>query len=745
MVRRHNLFLAAVCCAFLAACSSINSSAPQAPDLVGQLATADLSARPPQSHPSRTEFASGDRSRPLADEYPGVDAGPASRPEFDGVAKGRNGYELNFNDAGLAELVKVVLSDTLEIPYVFDPRVQGRVTLSTGGPVTREELLSILETVLSMNRGALVADGKMYRIVPDTGGQQVGGAAIDYASERRRVGAGYGMSAVSLKYVSSETMMRMLGSFAGENALKATVQKNLLIIRGASKERQSLIEIATMFDVDWMKGQSAGIYTLKSASPAEIIVELQQVFQSEGQGAGLVNFQPINRLNAVLVLTQKIALLEKAGQWIARLDRSSAEGDNYYVYRVENGKAKDMAAILNATFGSGNGSTVRGAEEAEVAPNKGAAKIASLDPGDGVGGSSSGDNDSHNGGPLSRSSASSSSSSSSSSSASNDVTAGLPGGNGSQGDAGASGDVRIIPDEINNKLLIRAPGRIYRKILAVLYRIDRPPLQVLINATLAEVTLNDNLQYGVQFYLQKKDGKGGGFGFTNGPKIEIAPAVPGLNFIIGSTTSPRVVLDALSSETSVRVVSSPSVVVLHNQPATLQVGDEVPIATRQVSSVTDADAPLVNEIRFRDTGVILKVTPRINSNGLVTMEVQQEISSVVNANAAGEASTLTPTISQRRIASMIAVQDGQMVVLGGLISEQTDNDKRRVPVLNRIPLIGDVVGETSRAKTRKELIVFLQPKIIQEAADAAQVAEELRSRMQFLAPQPGPKSPARFK
>jgi general secretion pathway protein D len=732
MYRRHKLFLAGLACMFLAACSSLRETAgPGSPDLISELSTADLGATRQQRPDPRTEFASGDPSRPRVHEYPGEDQAPVRRANFDGVSKGRDGYELNFDDAGLGDFVKVVLSDTLAIPYVMDPRIQGRVTVSTGGPVSREELLSLLEAVLAMNRGAMIAEGRMYRIVPDTGGQHVGAVNIDYVAERRQGGAGYGISVMPLRYVSADTMMRMLKSFAGENALKASVHKNVFMIRGAGKERQSLVEIATMFDVDWMKGQSAGIYVLKSASPPEIIAELQQVFQTEGQGGGLVNFQPVNRLNAVLVLTQKPALLEKVGQWIARLDRSSAEGnDNYYVYRLENGKAKDVAALLNDTFGSGRGG-VRAAEESEVAPDKGAAKISSAD---------SSETESSAAEPETKAETRLSSSGTSSSPAIKaDVTVGLSPGADS---LAPSGEVRIIADKVNNKLLIRAPARVYRKILSVLYRIDRAPLQVMINATLAEVTLTDDLKYGVQFYLQ---GKAGTFGFSTGDAVTIDPTAPGLNFMFGARGTPKVIIDALATETAVRVVSSPTVVVLHNQAATLQVGDEVPVATRQVSSVTDPDAPLVNEVQFRDTGVILKVTPRINSNGLVTMDVQQEISSVVASTAEGDAATLTPTISQRRISSMIAVQDGQMVVLGGLISEQSDKQKSRVPVINRIPILGDVIGDTSRSKQRKELIVFLQPRVIKDGADASQLAEEVRSRMQFLAPPQASKGAVRFK
>jgi general secretion pathway protein D len=295
--------------------------------------------------------------------------------------------------------------------------------------------------------------------------------------------------------------------------------------------------------------------------------------------------------------------------------------------------------------------------------------------------------------------------------------------------------VRITPDERNNKLLIKASARDYRKILSLLKRIDQPPMQVLINATLAEVTLNDNLAYGVQFFLQKNEGKDGLLGFTNGQEISIGPTAPGLNFIIGNIASnPRIILDALARETAVRVVSSPSVVVLHNQPATLQVGDEVPITTRAAQSVQDPDAPLVTEVEYKNTGVILKVTPRINSNGLVTMEIEQEISAVSRTTSTD---SLTPTISQRRISSTIAVQSGQMVVLGGLISEQLDHEKSRIPVFGKIPYIGDVIGgSTGAGRARTELVVFLQPSVIRDPQDASNVAQAVRASMQSLAPRP---------
>jgi general secretion pathway protein D len=284
-------------------------------------------------------------------------------------------------------------------------------------------------------------------------------------------------------------------------------------------------------------------------------------------------------------------------------------------------------------------------------------------------------------------------------------------------------------------LLIKASGRDLRKILGILRSIDTPPLQVLINATLAEVRLNDNLEYGVQFFLQQNQGKTGTLGFSNGSQIGIAPSAPGLNFIVGSlVNNPRIILDALAKETSVRIVSSPSVVALHNRPATLTVGDEVPFASRSAVSVISPDAPVVNEIEYKKTGVILTVTPRINSNGLVTMEIEQEISAVARTSTGD---TLTPTINQRKIATTIAVQSGQMVVLGGLISEGLEYEKSSIPVLGKIPYLGDILGgNTLKTKVRTELVIFLQPLVIRDPQDASRAAEEVRARLQSLAPRP---------
>jgi general secretion pathway protein D len=726
------------------------------PDELTKLSNADLSPATPVSyHPQFTHNVATTGS--ISEKYPG-DNRVASIPRdlYQGIRQTASGYELNFNDTEISELAKVILKDTLGITYVFDSHVEGRVTLSTGGPVTRAELLSILESVLATYHAALLIENNVYRIVPEADARQQGIAAFDYVRESREVGPGYGVSIFALKYVSTDAILRMLdGLLLKQDDLRASVYNNLLFIRGTSQVRQSVVDIVSMFDVDWMKGQSAGLFKLQNSSPEDVIHELQQVFQSEHQGKGIVRFQPIARLNAILVLAPRSQTINKVQEWISRLDRSGADDDNYYVYRVENGRARDLAHLLMAAFSGSGGGSVRGAEEKEVAPTLSASRTSSTF-GSGFGSSSNGPGSSSSSGGFgsstsgfSNTSDSSGSSSSSNSgplkstpptSASSDDSSDEVSASSSNSSASSSDQVRITPDERNNKLLIKASERNYRKILQILRRIDQPPLQVLINATLAEVTLNDNLAYGVQFFLQKNAGKNGALGFSTGDALAISGVTPGLNLIAGNVANPKVILDALAKETTVRVVSSPSVVVVHNQPATLEVGDEVPIITREAQSVINPDSPTVNEIEFKNTGVILNVTPRINSNGLVTMEIQQEVSAVQDPTGTGSSSgtqTLTPTISQRRVTSTIAVQSGQMVVLGGLIREQVNHEKQRIPVLEKIPYLGDVIGgDTTSAKTRTELIVFIRPTVIRDPEDAANAAEALRGGMESLAPRP---------
>jgi general secretion pathway protein D len=302
--------------------------------------------------------------------------------------------------------------------------------------------------------------------------------------------------------------------------------------------------------------------------------------------------------------------------------------------------------------------------------------------------------------------------------------------------------VRITADAVNNSLLIYADPGSYRTIEATLQQIDQPQLQVAIDATIAEVTLNNELSYGVQFFLTSKN-----FGLRpdNGsilntqslsPTTAVAStagaaanafinrAFPGFNFLIGSEAQPSAILDALHTVTSVKVLSNPSLVVINNQVATLQVGDVVPVSTGSATVLTTNNT-VVNTIDYRNTGIILRVSPRINVNGNVRLDVEQEISNVTPATA----TSLTPTVSERRVKSSISVATGQTVLLAGLISEQQNGTRSGIPLLDEIPGLGDAFSRQGKKGTRTELIIFVRPQIIRDGNDASQVAEELRSKL----------------
>ena len=277
----------------------------------------------------------------------------------------------------------------------------------------------------------------------------------------------------------------------------------------------------------------------------------------------------------------------------------------------------------------------------------------------------------------------------------------------------------------------------YRVIERALRDVDRPRLQVAIDATVAEITLTDDLKFGVQYFLTSKDvGAGkdkGSVGLLNAAQSAAQGALlqrvtPGLNLLIGSEALPRVILNALTTITDVKVLSSPSIVAMDNQPALLQVGDEVPITTSTATLLTSSTTPTVNTIEMRNTGVILKVLPHVNANGSIQLEIDQEISNVVNPDQ----QTLTPTIAQRRVHSAVSVTSGQTVLLAGLISEREQNTRAGIPGLRDIKFLGDLFGNTSGTKQRSEIIVFIRTRLMRNSIDASSVTEEFRERLQAM-------------
>jgi general secretion pathway protein D len=639
---------------------------------------------------------------------------------------------LNVVDAELREVVRLVLEDALGANYVIDPAVGGRITIQTTRPLPPEDLVPTLDAVLRMNGAALVQSGDLFQVVPIERALSSG----PIPGIRPLPGAslpGFGVVVVPLRFASAPEITQVLEPFTDAGGtITVDPARNLLLLAGTGEQIATLQELVSIFDVDWLQGMSFGLFPLETATAAELAVELDAVFGNSAEGplTGIVRVVPIERLNAILVVSAQPAYLDRAETWIERLDRAGEGAEaRIYVYNVQNSRATNLAEVLGEIFAArtttvGESSLLTpGLEPVELGSTGGfelgQQTDENTDPGDQTDRAQA-RRPSPRQRPLAAASAFAQPASTEEES-----------------------DIRIIADDTTNSLVIQARPRDYRKIAQALEKLDVLPLQVLIEATIAEVTLSDDLRYGVEWFFRSGEFQASvSRGLQRLPGSLFTRFVPGFSALF-SSDDVSVFLNALEEVTDVDVISSPQLLVLDNQTARLQVGDQVPITTQQATSVQNPDAPIVNSVELRDTGVILTVTPRVNLNGLVILEIQQEVSNVVRSETQTSSEQSTPTINQRQISSTVAVQSGETVALGGLITDNRERGSSGLPFLSKIPVIGALFGTQTNNARRTELLVMLTPSVIGSQAEARIVTAELRRRMRGLdlaasAPRPAP-------
>src|SRR5262249_3628343 len=264
-------------------------------------------------------------------------------------ASSGEGYELNFENTPVTTVAKVVLGDILGLGYTIDPRVQGTVSLASGRPVPKSDILFVLENALRVSNVVLVRDARGYRLIPAA--EAIGTGTVDSTGSPE---AGYGISVIPLTYVSAPTVLRLLDSFATKPGMvRADPTRNLIVVQGNGSERRAAIDTVLTFDQDWMRAQSVGLYPVRNAMPEPVIAELEKIMDS-GEGGlsqNLVKFQPIARQNAILVVSRKPELLKTASNWINRLDTSDTAVTGVRVYRLKYGDAKAGAGPPNYSFG----------------------------------------------------------------------------------------------------------------------------------------------------------------------------------------------------------------------------------------------------------------------------------------------------------------------------------------------------------------------------------------------------------
>jgi general secretion pathway protein D len=458
-----------------------------------------------------------------------------------------------------------------------------------------------------------------------------------------------------------------------------------------------MLQTIRTFDVDWLKGMSFALYDLEYVEAKTLADELLQIFgDANSPLAGMVRLIPIPRLNAILGISAQPDYLRQVEDWISRLDiGGSTPGRKIYVYGVKNARAGDLASALGNIL-----ATQTAGRRSSQPLSQGAA--GTRQPNQPARQNVQGMGTTARGAPT------------------------QTGVGAAQPSVFEAGGLRIMANEEANALLILATPSEYGVIKAALRQMDVRPRQVLIEATLAEVTLTDELRYGVQWFFEFGNNS---VAFSGSPSGGVASQFPGFSYVFEGSASARTVLNALSSVTDVDVISSPKLMVLNNQSATLQVGDQVPVATQSAVSVSDPNAPIVNSVQFRDTGVILTVTPRIGEGGAVMLDIEQEISDVVSTTTSGIDS---PTIRQRKISTSVIVQDGDTIALGGLIRESVSRGKSGVPILKDIPLIGNLFSSSDRIRRRTELIILITPRIAQDTREAREILDYLKRQFQAV-------------
>jgi general secretion pathway protein D len=615
---------------------------------------------------------------------------------------------LNFDGTDIREVVKVILGDLLQVNYVLHPAVQGVTSLQTGRPLRRDHLIPTLETLLRMNNAALVYTGGRYEVVPLANAVQ-GRVMTQLGESGRALPEGFSVQVIPLQYIGAEEMSNILQPLAPDGSvIRVDNLRNLIVIAGTSPDMGNLMDTIRVFDVDWMAGLSVGFFVLEYAKANEVVTQLQGLLADEGGNPfkGLFRFVPVESANALLVVSPQASYLAQVQNWIERLDMAEATGDaadRVFVYRVRHGDAENLADTLSQLFG---GDESRRSESlGGIAPGLGESSI----------GSTGDDRDGRNLGD-----------------------GGISGGQSgtrrsSSREIELSSKVSIVADATNNSLMVKASPRDYKKILDALKQLDILPLQVLVEATIVEITLEGNLRYGVQwnFFGLATESQRSNFSLSGSDSADIGLTFPGFNWaIISRPSTIRATLSALAQDNLVNVLSSPSVMVLDNQTAKIQVGKEVPIATTQQQGF-QADDRLINSIEYRPTGVMLAVKPRVTPGGLVQMEIEQEVSTVDDPGTGG--STLdSPTFSTRNITSSVAVRSNQAVVLGGLIQNERSDSNQGVPGLYDLPFAGPLFGQRSKGSRRTELVVVLTPKVISSDQDAETVTRDFRNKVRGL-------------
>ncbi|RUP29015.1 MAG: type II secretion system protein GspD [Curvibacter sp.] len=711
-----------------------------------QSGTAVKAEAPPDSEPTLT------RGTDIVVAPPRLQGLPATAPT-----------SFNFEDAPVQDVVNVLMRDMLHADFVIHPPISGTVTLATRTDVSGDQAVFLLESALQANGLQMVRDPRGVYHVGKPEVLKGIGPAVRQMEPGKVLPPGTGAIVVPLQYIGANEMAAILKPMLPPDALlRVDPVRNLLVLGGSRSQAEGWLDLVRTFDVNLLKGMSVGIFPLKyvttkeveaalkllsagtggsagaSAAPAQAAPgSVATALASGGLGAssnsmaaaassgvnetlplfGAIRILTVERLNAVMVVTPRAAYLEEAKNWIDSLDKptNNSGEPQLFVYPVQNGNAKHLASVVGGLFGgTSSGST----GNTGVAPG-----LTSGSAGTTLGNNSSFGNSSGYGGTGGLGSTSSSSlGTNRSTMASANSGANVTGYN-------LGPNVRLIADSANNAILVYASRADFNKIETALKRLDVPATQVLIEATIVEVSLTGNLSYGLQWAFNNglSNGRTGAGVLTTNSTGVISSVAQGFTYTLkNSAGSIQAVLNALASETNVNVLSSPSLMVVDNYTANIMVGTQQPISGG--SSVTSTGV-VTSNVQYKDTGVNLMVTPSVNSGNMVTMEINQNVTDV--ASVPDEVTKQYP-FTQRQVTSKVAVRSGETIVLGGMIRENKSNSSAGLPILSSLPVVGALFGAKNVGNSRTELLVVITPKVVRSDQEIRDVSDELRDKMRGL-------------
>ena len=621
-------------------------------------------------------------------------------PEPEKPMEGKQKIALDFEDADIKEVI-TALAEILDINYIIDPKVRGKVNIHTSGEIPVEGLLPILETIFEVNNVAAVKVGDIYKIIPVKDAEkqyivpQVGKEMEDPSSPDRVI-----LQIVPLRYIASQEMTKILKRFLGKGGdIVDYPDRNILIILDTAGNMEKLLTLIDAVDLSIFDTMYVRFYDLEESEAKDLAKELEDLFKALGieakkktGGGEMVNFIPIERLNVILAVTSMPEMFDKVTEWIEKLDavRDDLE-EQIFVYFVENAKAVDIGDIIKELYGEKRSTKEKTPTRTTRTRNK-------------------------------------------------KTTTPTPASRTTTGLGTTTGEIKVVIDETNNAILVRATPQDYAQVLKTIKLLDIIPKQVLIEVLIAEVKLDKNFEFGVEWTFADDYASLGGYKGIDrlgqnfnlgglGADLTQPISQAGFTYAFASDAL-EAFLRAYARDNEVNILSTPHILVSDNTEATIDIGEEVPIVTSEYTPTTiETNTSLSRSIEYRDTGILLTVTPRINDKGLVSLEVNQEVSNVSEQRIEGIDS---PIILKRQAETTLVVQDGRTIVIGGLISETKDMTREGIPLLYKIPLLGSLFGFEREVTRKIELLFLITPHVVKTLEEAELVTQEFKEKVKGL-------------